>query len=1320
MFEVHVKTLDGESKTFQIEDDDFTVAAFKQRITEEMNIPIERQRLIFQGKVLIDDRKLKDCGVASNTIHLVPRPPPRLNTDATASSSGPSGSHQQQQPPFNPSNFMNFRQTMNSLFSSGTNFSPAGNTSSMQTDGGGNIDIEVNISFGEMCNNHFRQLQRQTTQLLNALDGVRPSVSTTSAPSTNVDDRATAPTAASESAQSSSSSTSQQTTSPLNFQRLADMLAEQRQLWQRLEPHMDRWEAMLRSEHELRTRASTHGGGEECNSDVAAPDADAASNTAGADDIESATTPMAQEQEPMDTSESSTNVDWSQGFFNQVSALLHLHAHMLHLLSDFYVISTSPPTDQPTTGSSDVSASSPSPAPLAEAQTASAPTTRPHHSRSLVINEPDSSILYAHINIEPTVVTIARPVVSLSRGDTEEPRGRRRSQSANPPSSAPSGADERTPVARSGTEAPSGGMSIPTAVVIETPVGRTAQAAILDHLIDSISSRAVSHPRTPQQQQQQQQQQGEGQTAAPMGSQSRVRNTASSGNSQRSPASVLTGLLPSRHGDTFLPCNSRHFSGTPASASHVPVRRRRSYVGPTSRDGASTPRRQSLGTASRRGRSAGAQIGTNSTASASAPSSTTSANTPRPPYPNFLRSMASAVSSGGVNAELFNRAIGDVTNQLTQLVAHGIGSGFGAATASTTSGSTTVGPFTWIINNPQNGGVQFIPPPQFFFHTTTGGNASPSESGFRLTMLPGLLIDSLIRSMWSFIIELARGQLSPESLPNVDLDGWRNGNNFPFINRSDEISRIRSMLVALVDSLHFAASERQEDGSNSVLRHAVDRVNPHVQRMLERNLDPQSFNVRPELVDLLLNGHATDEAVDNIPERDIVAWGTSLAVPLGVAPLDLRRSLHNFLTDSLSRQLPLWRDIGSHGVLGTIMTNSLNAIMLDLFGFCDLLVQRAVERLGLRLDSTAASGSAEAEGADRVATFGHAMSFEPMLSMLRDFTSSLREDGREREAMNLIQRGLDAVMREYLENGVARFVENRERMQSYLVTRPLPASSTISPPPSEASCAKVDVADDSDVSEVYMDASEDAPLGSPSTATAATVSNDAATRAARAEAIGSAALPEWDTDSASLPTDPLAPNPDSEWLASSDEYSPLPSTPASFPPEWTTLVASDVTQMAVASSAAAAGSGEAEEATSEGDDASPAVRRLSDAYIAGMPSKRRRVMLERKQSLACPANQLFMTLLKEAMSLAPPPASPAISTAEMAAATTAPSTAAATVGDSEGPELRQPPPQHVSEAFRAYVCEQLSRRIATDPDFDAQRHPAAKEAFGKRSRHARQ
>ncbi len=85
MFEVTVKALDGKTKTIQIEDDvwfyvylttifqDILVSGFKQILHEQMvclllgqykiqEIAIESQRLIFQGKVLIDDKKLKDCG----------------------------------------------------------------------------------------------------------------------------------------------------------------------------------------------------------------------------------------------------------------------------------------------------------------------------------------------------------------------------------------------------------------------------------------------------------------------------------------------------------------------------------------------------------------------------------------------------------------------------------------------------------------------------------------------------------------------------------------------------------------------------------------------------------------------------------------------------------------------------------------------------------------------------------------------------------------------------------------------------------------------------------------------------------------------------------------------------------------------------------------------------------------------------------------------------------------------------------------------------------------------------------------------------------
>ena len=101
--------------------------------------------------------------------------------------------------------------------------------------------------------------------------------------------------------------------------------------------------------------------------------------------------------------------------------------------------------------------------------------------------------------------------------------------------------------------------------------------------------------------------------------------------------------------------------------------------------------------------------------------------------------------------------------------------------------------------------------------------------------------------------------------------------------------------------------------------------------------------------------------------------------------------------------------------------------------------------------------------------------------------------------------------------------------------------------------------------------------------------------------------------------------------------------------------------------------------------------------------------MEKKQSIVCPANQLFMNLLKEAMTLTPTPASPSGPTVS--------TSGDSGTSESELQTITAPhPPRHVSEAFRAYVCEQLSRRLATDPDFDAQRHSAAQEAFGKRPR----
>ncbi|KAI1294242.1 Large proline-rich protein bag6 [Halotydeus destructor] len=162
MLDINVKTLDSNAHSFSVPDD-ITVKDFKETIATRVNVPVDKQRIIYLGKVLIDDKKLNEYDVNGKTVHLVQKTPGSRNDGPPNSQSGARQRHPAGQEagtsgdnPFSTLlgaftvpqegfNATNIQQIVQDVISNLGDFGRNATVSSRSSDDGSSVDVHINL-----------------------------------------------------------------------------------------------------------------------------------------------------------------------------------------------------------------------------------------------------------------------------------------------------------------------------------------------------------------------------------------------------------------------------------------------------------------------------------------------------------------------------------------------------------------------------------------------------------------------------------------------------------------------------------------------------------------------------------------------------------------------------------------------------------------------------------------------------------------------------------------------------------------------------------------------------------------------------------------------------------------------------------------------------------------------------------------------------------------------------------------------------------------------------------------------------------------------
>ncbi|XP_077405010.1 large proline-rich protein BAG6 isoform X2 [Vanacampus margaritifer] len=282
LIDVTVKTLDSQSRSYKV-GGELTVKQFKEHIASSVEISVDKQRLIYQGRVLQDDRTLTMYNVDGKVIHLVERAPPQT----TATGSGGAGvsneraddrtSHVATSPvtpqdrngngymmlgTFNlPVNIIEPHPIQMSVQQMMPGVGESGRNARVSTSAGNNGSVDVRINLDQLMQSEARMrvqlaenLLRNAQTLIHRLEGVSSSQTETEVPqsSSSLPASSESQPMDTNSPPAASSSTSTQTEGAPNTRpnhpslaEFVEILSEVRRVEERLRPFIERTHSIL-------------------------------------------------------------------------------------------------------------------------------------------------------------------------------------------------------------------------------------------------------------------------------------------------------------------------------------------------------------------------------------------------------------------------------------------------------------------------------------------------------------------------------------------------------------------------------------------------------------------------------------------------------------------------------------------------------------------------------------------------------------------------------------------------------------------------------------------------------------------------------------------------------------------------------------------------------------------------------------------------------------------------------------------------------------------------------------------------------------------